>query len=196
MSTQTPSQTIGPFFAYALTPEPYGRTGIAGNTLAGDDTAGEPIVVEGRVLDGAGAPVGDAVIEIWQADSDGVYVHPADGRAAAAGGFTGFGRTATDDDGRFSFRTVKPGAVPGPGNVHQAPHLSVIVLMRGLLSHVFTRIYFADEVEANDADPVLGLVEPQRRATLVAQRGERHGMAVYRLDIHMQGDHETVFFDA
>ena len=197
MSTQTPSQTVGPFFAYALTPELYGRPGIAGNVLAGDDTAGEHIRLEGQVFDGEGAPIRDAVIEIWQADADGVYGHSEDGRSrSGAGDFTGFGRAGTDEQGRFFFRTVKPGAVPGPGNTLQAPHLNVIVLMRGLLSHVFTRIYFSDETEANEADPVLGAVDPQRRPTLIAGRGDRHGMPVYRWEIHMQGDKETVFFDA
>ena len=196
MSRQTPSQTVGPFFAYALTPELYGRPGIASNVLAADDTPGEHIRIEGRVLDGEGAGIRDAVIEIWQADAGGVYHHPGDGRATSGNAFTGFGRTGTDEQGHFSFQTVKPGAVPGPGNTLQAPHLNVIVLMRGLLSHVFTRIYFSDEAEANEACPVLGLVEPERRATLIASRAERHGMPVYRLEIHMQGDRETVFFDA
>jgi protocatechuate 3,4-dioxygenase alpha subunit len=197
MSTQTPSQTVGPFFAYALTPELYGRPGIAGNVLAADDTAGEHIRLEGQVFDGEGAPIRDAVIEIWQADADGVYGHPEDVRSrSGAGDFTGFGRAGTDEQGRFFFRTVKPGAVPGPGNTLQAPHLNVIVLMRGLLSHVFTRIYFSDETGANEADPVLGAVDPQRRPTLIAGRGDRHGMPVYRWEMHMQGDKETVFFDA
>jgi protocatechuate 3,4-dioxygenase alpha subunit len=196
MSTQTPSQTVGPFFAYALTPELYGRPGIANNVLAAADVPGEHIRLEGRVLDGEGAGIRDAVIEIWQADADGVYRHPADGRAKVNSAFTGFGRTGTDEQGHFSFQTVKPGAVPGPGNTLQAPHLNVIVLMRGLLSHVFTRIYFSDETEANEADPVLGAVDPQRRPTLIAGRGDRLGMPVYRWEIRMQGDKETVFFDA
>jgi protocatechuate 3,4-dioxygenase alpha subunit len=197
MSRQSPSQTVGPFFAYALTPELYGRTGIVGNVLVADDTPGEHVRLEGQVFDGEGATIRDAVIEIWQANGEGVYAHSADGRPRPAdGSFTGFGRTGTDEQGRFWFQTIKPGAVPGPGNTLQAPHLNVIVLMRGLLSHVFTRIYFSDEAEANDACPVLGLVEPGRRATLVASRDERHGMPVYRLDIHMQGGRETVFFDA
>lgn len=198
MARQTPSQTVGPFFAYALTPELYAREGIAGNVLVDESTPGEHIRLEGQVLDGEGQPIPDAVIELWQADSEGRYAHPADDREgdSAGGAFSGFGRTGTDGEGRFSFRTVKPGAVPGRGNALQAPHLNLVVLMRGLLSHVFTRVYFSDESEANDTDPVLNAVEPERRGTLIASRGESHGATVYRLTIRMQGDDETVFFDA
>lgn len=195
---QTPSQTVGPFFAYGLTPEQYGYpelTSIASpNVLGGDlrppDVEGERIRIEGRVLDGEGAAVNDALIEIWQADPQGRYAHPADPRGNIA--FRGFGRcgTGTDGDCRFVFDTVKPGAV----DARQAPHVNVIVFMRGLLSHLYTRVYFADEA-ANARDPVLLSVPEERRATLIAERETKDGVAVYRFDIHMQGERETVFFD-
>ncbi len=181
---QTPSQTLGPFFAYGLTPEQYGyaHKTIAGNKLATPDVPGEHIRIEGRIFDGAGAPIDDAMIEIWQADADGRY-----GGAA----FTGFCRCGSDDEGGFSFATIKPGAI-GDG---QAPHIGAIVQARGILNHTFTRIYFADEADANGADPVLQSVPEDRRHTLIAARSETPAGPVYRFDIHMQGDDETVFFD-
>jgi protocatechuate 3,4-dioxygenase, alpha subunit len=191
---QTPSQTLGPFFAYGLTPEQYGYefASIAHPSMVDDDTRGEPIRVVGRVFDGAGAPVTDAMIEIWQADDQGRYAHPADSRGSNAT-FKGFGRCGTGSDarGRFSFTTIRPGRI-GDG---QAPHLNVIVLMRGLLSHCFTRIFFEDEAEANAADPVLNSVPLERRTTLIAKRETAPAGSIYRFDIHMQGDLETVFFD-
>jgi protocatechuate 3,4-dioxygenase alpha subunit len=193
---QTPSQTVGPYFAYGLTPEQYGyplKSVASPNLLAeGDDAAGERIRIEGRVLDGDGTPINDAMIEIWQADGQGRYAHPADPRGSNIG-FKGFGRcgTGTDPENRFVFETVKPGSVDGK----QAPHVSVIVFMRGLLSHAFTRLYFSDEAEANAADPVLRSVPEARRASLIAAREDTAGGPVYRFDIHMQGDAETIFFD-
>jgi protocatechuate 3,4-dioxygenase alpha subunit len=191
---QTPSQTVGPFFAYGLTPAQYGYPfrALAGSALVDDDTPGERIRITGRVLDGEGNPVPDAMLEIWQADAAGRYAHPADPRGSIRR-FTGFGRcgTGTEPDRRFAFDTIKPGA-PGDG---QAPHVNVIVFMRGLLSHVYTRIYFADEAEANARDPVLAHVDKARRHTLIASRETTPGGTVYRLDLHMQGPDETVFFD-
>lgn len=191
---QTPSQTIGPFFAYGLTPEQYDYdlTSIAGPKLASEDQEGARIRIEGQIFDGEGATVGDAMIEIWQADAAGRYAHPADDRGSNAD-FTGFGRvgTGTDPQQRFFFETVKPGAV-GNG---QAPHINVIVFMRGMLNHAYTRIYFSDEAEANAADPMLAAVPAERRGTLIAKRDERDGQTLYRFDIHMQGADETVFFD-
>jgi protocatechuate 3,4-dioxygenase, alpha subunit len=191
---QTPSQTVGPFFAYGLTPAQYGYPfrALAGSALVDDDTPGERIRITGRVLDGEGNPVPDAMFEIWQADAAGRYAHPADPRGSNRR-FTGFGRcgTGTDPDRRFAFDTIKPGA-PGDG---QAPHVNVIVFMRGLLSHVYTRIYFADEADANARDPVLARVDAARRRTLIARRETTPGGTVYRLDLHMQGPDETVFFD-
>ena len=191
---QTPSQTLGPFFAYGLTPEQYGyaHRGIAGNALAAPGVPGEHVRIEGRIFDGAGAPIDDAMIEIWQADADGRYAG-ADGDEAGGGtaAFSGFGRCGSDDGGGFWFATIKPGAI-GDG---QAPHIGVIVQARGILNHAFTRIYFADEAEANSADPALKSVPADRRNTLIAVRSETPAGPVYRFDIHMQGENETVFFD-
>jgi protocatechuate 3,4-dioxygenase alpha subunit len=190
---QTPSQTVGPYFAYGLAPEQYGYqqnlSSIAGSRMAEGDVEGERIRVEGRVFDGAGNPISDALIEIWQADALGRYAHPADPRGSN-NTFKGFGRcgTGTDPRHRFWFETIKPGKV----DADQAPHLNVIVSMRGMLLHAFTRIYFSDE-PANATDKVLRLVPAERRDTLIATRQDGN---VYRFDIHMQGDNETVFFDA
>ena len=190
---QTPSQTLGPFFAYGLTPEQYGyaHKAIAGNTLAAPGVPGEHVRIEGRIFDGAGAPIDDAMIEIWQADSQGRYAGAEGDEAASAGDFGGFGRCGTDDEGGFWFTTIKPGAIAGA----HAPHIGVIVQARGILNHVFTRIYFDDEAAANSADPVLQSVPEDRRNTLIAVRSETPAGPVYRFDIHMQGDDETVFFD-
>ena len=191
---QTPSQTVGPFFSYGLTPEQYGYAfaAVAGSDLTDASTQGSPIRVEGRVFDGAGEAVEDAMIEIWQADAQGRYAHPADPRGSNTT-FKGFGRvgTGTDPHKNFFFQTIKPGA-PGDG---QAPHLNLIVFLRGLPSHAFTRLYFSDEAEANGRDPVLAAVPEERRDTLIAKREETPEGIVYRLDIHMQGTRETVFFD-
>ena len=161
MAKQTASQTVGPFFLYGLTPEladGIRYTGYTANVLATADTAGEHIVVEGRVLDGEGDPVPDSMVEIWQANAAGRYRHEEDDRADVPldDNFRGFGRTGTDRDGAFRFHTVKPGPVPGLGNAWQAPHIVVCVFARGMLSHAYTRLYFSDEAEANAADPVLG----------------------------------------
>ena len=198
MPKQTPSQTIGPFFAYGLNPEGYGRKGIAANLLAAPATLGERIRIEGRVLDGKGAPVGDAMLEIWQANAAGRYRHGADARDAVPvdGTFTGFGRTLTDMDGMFRFDTIKPGRVPGRGNALQAPHIGLIMFARGMPNHVYSRIYFSDETKANAEDAVLAAVEAARRKTLIAERRDEAGGAVYRFDVHLQGADETVFFDA
>ncbi len=198
MSRQTPSQTVGPYFAYGLTPQLYGRRGIASNVICTDVTPGERIRIKGRVLDGAGQPIEDAMIEVWQADAKGRYAHPLDAREPGdrEAAFRGFGRTGTSPEGEFSFTTVKPGPVPGPGNTLQAPHLNVTVFSRGLLTHAYTRIYFDDEQAANDDDPILALVEPARRGTLIARRDNAPEGTVYRFDIHMQGENETVFLEA
>ena len=190
---QTPSQTVGPFFAHSLTPEQYGYdfNELAGNRLIGDGTGGERIQIVGRVLDGEGKAVDDAMIEIWQADAQGRYAHPADPRASNLA-FKGFGRhgTGADPGLRFMFDTIKPGSVEG-----QAPHITLCVMARGMLSHAFTRIYFSDEARANAGDAVLATVPADRRATLIAEREETAAAIVYRFDVHLQGDRETVFFD-
>lgn len=193
-SKQTPSQTVGPYFAYSLTPEQYGYrfNSVVSPSLVDEETEGERIRVIGRVLDGEGQPIDDAMIEIWQADAQGRYAHPADARGKNTA-FKGIGRvgTGTDTELRYAFETVKPGAV-GDG---QAPHLNMIVFMRGLLSHVYTRVYFSDEGAANAVDPVLQSVPEDRRGTLIATREETSSGVVYRFDLHMQGADETVFFD-
>lgn len=195
---QTPGQTIGPYFAYCLTPGGYGKAGIASNVLVTPETKGERIRITGRLIDGTGAPMDDALIEVWQANAAGRYAHPNDARddVPLDPAFRGFGRCMTDSDGTFTFDTVKPGRVPGHGNRLQAPHISLIIHSRGMLPHAFGRLYFADEEAANAEDPVLGSVPEDRRATLIATRDDTPGGPVYRLDIHMQGEHETVFFDA
>jgi protocatechuate 3,4-dioxygenase, alpha subunit len=197
---QTPSMTVGPWFSYGLTPEDYGRKGLATGSIVGSQIPGQHTTLSGRVYDGAGKPVPDALLEIWQANANGRYAHAADARAAVPlqTGFTGFGRVSTNADGRYSFATIKPGRVPARGNVMQAPHLNLTVFARGLLSHLFTRLYFSDEAAANAEDPILSLVDPARRRTLVAVRGQPHGSdpVAYALDIHLQGDNETVFFEA
>jgi protocatechuate 3,4-dioxygenase, alpha subunit len=164
----TPSQTVGPYFAIGL---PWDD----GPDVVPDGTEGA-IWVRGTVYDGAGDPIPDAIIETWQADPDGRYETP---------GFRGFGRCPSDADGGWAIRTVKPGASGG-----QAPHIGVAVFARGLLKHLFTRIYFADEEDANAADPVLAGLDAPARATLVAAR-EEDG---YRFDVRLQGPGETTFF--
>jgi len=189
----TPSQTVGPFFAYGLTPTDYAYDALVGNDLRTDDVVGEQIVVTGRLIDGGGDPVPDAMIEIWQADGEGRY--PGVSEALANTRFKGFGRSETPD-GVFRFLTVKPGRVPGPKERDQAPHINVGIFARGILKRLFTRIYFDDE-GANEVDPVLGLVPADRRTTLIARRdGTEDGLPRYVLDIHLQGDSETVFFEA
>lgn len=194
---QTPSQTVGPFFALGLTPGEYRYefpSLFEASTFTAD-TEGERIRIQGRVLDGEGAPVDDAMIELWQADARGRYPDPADRRAAPSGGpgFHGFARTGTGcrPDRSFAIRSVKPGAA---GDGH-APHLVLVLFMRGGLNHLYTRVYFDDETAANALDPVLSAVPAERRHTLLARREETGDGIVYRLDIHMQGADETVFFD-
>jgi protocatechuate 3,4-dioxygenase, alpha subunit len=182
----TPSQTVGPFFGFAL---PFADSP---NLLAPD--APGALRFSGRVLDGSGEPVGDAMIEIWQANANGRYHHPADARerVALTEGFDGFGRCCTDAEGRYSFVSVKPGRVPGPGGALQAPHISLGLFARGLLKRLATRIYFPDEEEANADDPVLALLpDDAARATLVAVADE----GGLRFDIRLQGDRQTAFFD-
>jgi protocatechuate 3,4-dioxygenase alpha subunit len=195
MAGITPSATVGPFFLFGLIPSTYGGQDVMTNNLVTPDASGEKIRIEGRVLDGDGAPIPDAMVEIWQADAAGRYAHPADARALPNAAFKGFGRSATDDAGRYAFDTIKPGAVPGPNGQMQAPHVAVNLFSRGVLKQMVTRIYFSDEA-ANASDPILALVPPARRATLIAGREESADAPVYRLDFKLQGDGETVFFEA
>jgi protocatechuate 3,4-dioxygenase alpha subunit len=181
----TPSQTIGPFLHIEV---PY--DGEEQMVAAGDP---EAIRVHGILFDGEGTPVDDALIEIWQANRAGRYAHPEDRREEIPleDGFGGFGRCATDAEGRFEFVTVKPGPVPGPGGAIQAPHIDVSIFARGLLKRLVTRIYFSDEPEANEADAVLRSIEdPVERQTLVADADN----GTVRFDIHLQGDNQTAFF--
>jgi protocatechuate 3,4-dioxygenase alpha subunit len=178
----TPSQTVGPYYSIGLTWED-------GAFVVPEGTPGA-FWIRGRVLDGEGELVPDAIVESWQADPEGRYNHPDDPRGAEAGDFRGFARAPTAPDGWFAIYTVKPGPVPGPHCTTQAPHLEVSVFARGLLNRVVTRIYFADEHELNAHDAVLQSVPEERRATLLAQPAEDG----YRFDVHLQGEGETVFF--
>jgi protocatechuate 3,4-dioxygenase alpha subunit len=191
----TPSQTVGPFFKYGLTPEgAYDWNDAFSNNLVTPDVSGERIRVAGRVFDGDGQPVPDALLEIWQADAQGRFSDPQDQRALPNSSFKGFGRCGTDANGTYAFDTIKPGIVPDPDGKPQAPHILLAIFARGMLLHNFTRIYFEGEA-ANAADPVMALVPADRRATLVAAREPGSGNAVYRFDIRLQGDNETVFFE-
>ncbi|MEU5991729.1 protocatechuate 3,4-dioxygenase subunit alpha [Spirillospora sp. NPDC047418] len=176
-SAATPSQTVGPFFGYAL---PY----AAGPEVV-PPWRPDAIQVRGRVLDGAGEPVPDALLEIWQAGADGEIPRRPGGRVRAGHGFSGFGRCGTDAAGGYWFSTVKPGAAGGG-----APYIAVLVFARGLLKPVFTRLYFPEDEAAHAADPLLADVPADRRATLIA---EREGEREYRFDIRLQGEGETVF---
>ena len=192
-----PSQTVGPFFHLGLD-RPEWSDLTAGNPQG--TPLGERIVIEGRVLDGDGAPVPDALIELWQANAAGRYAHPDDRQTDKPldPNFRGFGRVATDAEGRFRFTTIKPGPVPGRGNSLQAPHINVLLFSRGLLIHLHTRIYFEREA-ANAADPLLSSIEDAKvRGTLMArrERSDQGGSpARYRFDIIMQGENETAFLE-
>jgi protocatechuate 3,4-dioxygenase alpha subunit len=186
----TTSQTVGPFFHDCLL-----RSDARRHRLITADTPGEPIRITGRVIDGANQGVPDAMIEIWQADASGRYHASAPEQTPAAGaGFLGFGRCGTDTDGAFWFESIRPGAVRFDQTRWQRPHISVAVFGRGLLNHLFTRLYFADDPDIA-SDPVLSMVPPGRRSTLLAERTGTAGVAEYRLDIVLQGARETAFFD-
>jgi protocatechuate 3,4-dioxygenase alpha subunit len=189
---QTPSQTVGPYFAYGLCPQQYDfdYKSLFTSVLADREAAGEHISIVGQVFDGDGNVIGDAMIEMSQVDANGHY--PESREEILKTGFHGFARmgTGTDPHKRFIIETVKPGRA----SANEAPHINVILTMRGMLLHTFTRIYFEDEAQANEQDPVLAAVPAERRGTLIARR-EPDSANVYRFDIHMQGDKETVFFD-
>lgn len=194
---ETPSQTAGPYVHIGLTPGACGIDGVHGEDLGRgplyeDGAEGERVVLVGRLVDGAGAPMGDALVELWQADARGRHPSPTETRGRSDPRFRGWGRCATDADGEFRFETVKPGRVPfGDGRL-QAPHASLWIAARGINLALHTRLYFGDEPDANAEDPLLNLIpDPRRRATLIAScDGDAH-----RLDIHLQGPDETVFLD-
>jgi protocatechuate 3,4-dioxygenase, alpha subunit len=183
--TLTPSQTVGPYLHLGLT------DARSQSRIAGDGAKGERVWLTFRVLDGKGVPVPDAMIELWQADSEGNYAAPNSFTDNVA--FRGFGRLATADDGSCTFETIKPGRVPGPGETFQAPHINVSILGRGILKRLSTRAYFAGE-PANTADPVLTLVPENRRATLLAQPDSARS-SHWIFDVRLRGEDETVFFD-
>ena len=198
---ESPSQTAGPYVHIGLIPHQAGfdifETTL-GQVMVSPETKGQRITIEGRVFDGLGVPCKDMLVEIWQANAAGKYNHPADKQDKPVDpSFRGWGRTGTDfSTGLYRFETIKPGPVVGRhGYKPMAPHVSVWLASRGLNIGLSTRLYFADEEALNDSDPVLNIVEPARRPTLIAKREQRGDGVVYVFDIRLQGDGETVFFD-
>ncbi|MEP7107383.1 MAG: protocatechuate 3,4-dioxygenase subunit alpha [Ferruginibacter sp.] len=189
---QTPSQTVGPFFAYSLTAFQYGYdyNSIVNGSIIGDHTGGGQIYITGTIFDGNGKAIPDAMIELWQADTQGNYTTKYPGSPTPENQFRGFGRlgTGTDPDHQFCFKTVKPGPVNG-----QSPHINVTLFMRGSLRRLSTRMYFSDEI--NEEDALFSNVDATRRHTLIARRKENNGSIEYQFDIYLQGENETVFFD-
>ena len=198
---ETASQTAGPYVHIGLAPQQAGFDIFEndfGNVLVSPETRGERIRIEGRVFDGIGTVLKDVLIEIWQANADGKYAHPADRQPGKAVDphFRGWGRSCTDfDSGVYTFDTIKPGAAEGRNGRTMAPHINAWIVARGINIGLNTRIYFSDEAAANAEDAVLQSVPEARRPTLIAQRVEQDGAVLYRFDIHMQGATETVFFD-
>ena len=199
--SETPSQTAGPYVHIGLMPNHCGIAGVYGADLGaamvGDGAKGQRIRVKGHIYDGAGAPLKDALIEIWQADAAGLYNSPAEKRGKADPAFSGFGRLATDGShGEYCFETIKPGRAPFVDGRLMAPHISFWIFARGINIGLHTRMYFADEGEANADCPVLARIEHrQRTPTLFATRELGEGMPTYRFDVHLQGERETIFFD-
>jgi len=195
---ESPSQTAGPYVHIGLTPNFCGIGGVypadLGASMVNDKTQGERIGLEIRVLDGTGTPLRDALIEIWQADANGLYNSPAELRGAADPDFLGWGRCPSDmETGLCSFQTIKPGRVPFRDGRLMAPHVSLWIVARGINIGLHTRLYFSDEATANAEDPILGRIEQRIRVpTLIA---ERKGDS-YIFDVHLQGEKETVFFDS
>jgi protocatechuate 3,4-dioxygenase alpha subunit len=199
---ETASQTAGPYVHIGLIPNQAGFDIFENNftnVLANENTRGERIIIEGRVIDGTGTPLRDALLEIWQANADGRYKHELDRQNSGkvVEDFRGWGRTGTDfDTAVYRFETIKPGVLSGRNGKDMAPHINFWIVARGINIGLNTRMYFADEQDANAADPVLNLIEQKtRRKTLIADRDESGPIPVYRFDIILQGDGETVFFD-
>jgi protocatechuate 3,4-dioxygenase alpha subunit len=195
---ETPSQTAGPYVHIGLAP---GAAGFEtyeqefGWDITGPNAKGERIRVEGLVIDGTGSPIKDVMLEVWQANADGNYAHPEGGPVEE--GFRGWGRVLTDfETGEWAFETVKPGATKGREGALMAPHINLWIVARGINVGLNTRMYFDDEADANAKDGVMSLIEwENRRGTLVATRSLRDDQIIYRFDIRVQGDGETVFFD-
>lgn len=200
---ETASQTAGPYVHIGLAPKAAGFDIFEnnfGNVLTTADTKGERIRIEGIVSDGSGTPLRDVLIEIWQANAEGKYNHPGDRQPGKAvdPAFRGWGRAASDfETGLYTFDTIKPGPVTGRNGRPMAPHIGFWIVARGINTGLATRMYFSDEAKANATDPVINLIEWQvRRQTLIAQREQRGAQVVYRFNIRLQGEDETVFFDA
>ncbi len=199
---ESPSQTAGPYIHIGATPnhsgiEIYGPGGDLGKTLVSPDARGERIVIKGHVIDGGGAPLTDALVEIWQADAAGLYNSAREKRGKADPAFTGWGRQPTDGvTGEYRFETIKPGRVAFVDGRPMAPHVTFWIVARGINIGLHTRMYFSDEAAANAECPVLARVEHRDRvATLIGARSEENGQAVYTFDIMLQGEQETIFFD-
>ena len=199
---ETASQTAGPYVHIGLIPKQAGFDIFENNftnIMADENTRGERIIIEGRVIDGTGTPLRDALLEIWQANADGRYNHELDrqNRGEIDANFRGWGRTGTDfDTAVYRFETIKPGVVTGRNGRDMAPHVNFWIVARGINIGLNTRMYFGDEQNANEADPVLNLIEQaERRKTLIATRDDSGAVPVYRFDIVLQGENETVFFD-
>ena len=198
---ETPSQTAGPYIHIGATPNFSGIEGVypqdLGKAMVGPEAKGERIVIVGCVLDGAGEPLKDALLEIWQADAAGLYNSPQERRGKADPHFAGFGRTPTDGvTGEYRFETIKPGQVPFVDGRPMAPHVTLYVIARGINLGLHTRMYFSDEAAANAKCPVLARLEHQNRVkSLIGERSMTGGKATYRFDIRLQGENETVFFD-
>jgi protocatechuate 3,4-dioxygenase, alpha subunit len=198
---ETPSQTAGPYVHIGATPNWVEITGVwnedLGLILVSPETKGERIIVKGRIFDGSGTPLKDALVEIWQADAQGLYNSPQEKRGKADPHFAGWGRQPTDGTtGEYKFETIKPGRVPYKDGRLMAPHITFWIVARGINIGLHTRMYFGDEEKANGECPVLARIEHKVRApTLIAARSEENGMPTYTFDIHLQGEKETVFFD-
>jgi protocatechuate 3,4-dioxygenase, alpha subunit len=198
---ESPSQTAGPYVHIGATPNWVEITGVwdedLGLVLVDPETKGERILVKGRIFDGSGHPIRDALVEIWQADAEGLYNSPEEKRGTADPNFVGWGRQPTDGTtGEYRFETIKPGRVPYKDGRPMAPHITFWIVARGINIGLHTRMYFGDEEAANAECPVLARIEHKYRLeTLIASRGEENGLPTYTFDIHLQGEKETVFFD-
>lgn len=195
---ESPSQTAGPYVHIGCTPNFSGIENVyaedLGSRMINEDTLGERITIKGRIFDGTDTPIRDALVEIWQADAEGFYPSPEEGCGDADSNFSGWGRSAGDmDSGEFSFVTIRPGRVPYPDGRIQAPHITVWIVARGINIGLHTRLYFGDEADANVTDPILARIEHRHRVDTLIAKPEGEG--VFRFNIHLQGEQETVFFD-